>query len=136
MGEVYRARDTGLGRDVAIKVLPSYLSIDPERLRRFEQEALAASSLNHPNILTVFETGEADSLRFIATEYVRGETLRERMERSPLSIGEALDIAAQIASALIAAHKAGVVHRDIKPENIMIRNDDGIVKVLDFGLAK
>jgi serine/threonine-protein kinase len=108
---------------------------DPERLRRFIQEAKAASSLNHPNILTVYEIGEADSSRFIATEYVHGETPRQRMLRSRLTLREALDISIQIASALAAAHRAGVVHRDLKPENVMVR-EDGIVKVLDFGLAK
>ena len=136
MGEVYLARDTTeLEREVAIKVLPADLAADPERMRRFVQEAKTASSLNHPNILTVYEIGEADSSRFIATEYVEGETLRQRLSRSRPSLREALDIAVQVASALVAAHKAGVVHRDIKPENVMVRGD-GIVKVLDFGIAK
>src|SRR5256885_2189743 len=136
MGEVYLAEDSQLHRKVALKVLPSELGQNRERLRRFEQEALTASALNHPNILTVFEIGEADSVRFIATEYVDGETLGLRMRHSRLGAREALDIATQIASALAAAHKAGVIHRDIKPENIMVRRDDSIVKVLDFGLAK
>src|SRR5262249_38280566 len=105
-------------------------------LGRFEQEAFAASALNHPNILTVFEIGETDSVRFIATEYVDGETLRERMKHARIGVREALDIGSQVASALAAAHKAGVIHRDIKPENLMLRHDDSIVKVLDFGLAK
>jgi serine/threonine protein kinase/Flp pilus assembly protein TadD len=135
MGEVYLAEDTLLHRNVALKVLPVELANDRDRLARFQQEAFAASALNHPNILTLFELGEADSLRFITTEHVDGETLRRRMTYS-LSLREALDVATQVASALAAAHKAGVVHRDIKPENIMIRHDDGIVKVLDFGLAK
>jgi eukaryotic-like serine/threonine-protein kinase len=136
MGEVYLTRDTTeLEREVAVKVLPADLASDPERMRRFVQEAKTASSLNHPNILTVYEIGEVDSSRFIATEYVEGETLRQRLSRSTLPLREALDIAAQVASALVAAHKAGVVHRDIKPENLMVRGD-GIVKVLDFGIAK
>ena len=136
MGEVYLARDTTeLEREAAIKVLPADLAADPERMRRFVQEAKTASSLNHPNIITIYEIGEADSWRFIATEYVEGETLRQRMARSRLSLREALDIAVQVASALMAAHRAGVVHRDIKPENVMLR-EDGIVKVLDFGIAK
>jgi serine/threonine protein kinase/Tol biopolymer transport system component len=136
MGEVYLARDTTeLERMVAVKVLPAEMASDPERMRRFVQEARAASALNHPNIITIHEIGEADSSRFIVTEYVEGETLRQRMVRSRLSLREALDVAIQISSALVAAHKAGVVHRDIKPENVMVR-EDGIVKVLDFGLAK
>jgi TolB-like protein/Flp pilus assembly protein TadD len=136
MGEIYLARDTTeLERMVAVKVLPDKTGSDPERMRRFIQEAKTASSLNHPNILTVYEIGETDSTRFIATEYVEGETLRQRMARSRLTLREALDVAVQVASALAAAHKAGVVHRDIKPENVMVRGD-GIVKVLDFGIAK
>ena len=135
MGEVYLAEDTLLHRNVALKVLPVELANDRDRLARFQQEAFAASALNHPNIMTLFEPGEADSLRFITTEHVDGDTLRRRMERR-LTVSEALDVATQVSSALAAAHKAGVVHRDIKPENIMIRHDDGIVKVLDFGLAK
>jgi eukaryotic-like serine/threonine-protein kinase len=136
MGEIYLARDTTeLERLVAVKVLPTKLAADPERMRRFVQEAKTASSLNHPNILTVYEIGEADSIKFIATEYVEGETLRQKMARSRLSLRAALDVAVQVASALAAAHKAGVVHRDIKPENVMVRGD-GIVKVLDFGIAK
>jgi eukaryotic-like serine/threonine-protein kinase len=135
MGEVYLAEDTLLHRNVALKLLPVELANDRDRLARFQQEAFAASALNHPNIMTLFELGEADSLRFITTEHVDGETLRRRMGHR-LSVLEALDVATQVASALAAAHKAGVVHRDIKPENIMIRHDDGIVKVLDFGLAK
>jgi serine/threonine protein kinase len=136
MGEVYLAEDTQLHRKVALKFLAPAVAQNRERLGRFEQEAFTASALNHPNILTVFEVGEADSVRFIATEYVDGETLGLLMKRSRISAAEAIDIAAQVASALSAAHKAGVVHRDIKPENIMIRREDSIVKVLDFGLAK
>jgi Tol biopolymer transport system component/predicted Ser/Thr protein kinase len=135
MGEVYLAQDKKLHRKIALKLLPAFFTTDAERLRRFEQEAHAASALNHPNILTVYEIGEADSSRFIATEYVDGETLRQRVSRSELALSESLDIAIQIASALVAAHRAGVVHRDIKPENLMVR-EDGIVKVLDFGIAK
>ena len=136
MGEVYLARDTTeLERAVAVKVLPAELAADPERMRRFVQEAKTASSLNHPNILTVYEIGEAGSAKFIAMEYVEGDTLRQRMARSRPALREALDLGVQIAAALVAAHKAGVVHRDIKPENVMVRGD-GILKVLDFGLAK
>ncbi len=135
MGEVYRALDTRLGRDVAIKILPRSFSRDEDRLRRFEQEALTASALNHPNILTVHEFGDIDGQLFMVTEYVDGHTLRHRLKRERVRLNEALDVAIQLTSALTVAHKAGVAHRDIKPENIMIRND-GIVKVLDFGLAK
>jgi serine/threonine protein kinase len=136
MGEVYLARDTTeLEREVAVKVLPAEMAADLERMRRFVQEAKTASSLNHPNIITIHEIGEVDSSRFIVTEFVEGETLRHRMARSRLTLREALDVAIQIASALVAAHKAGVVHRDIKPENVMLR-EDGILKVLDFGIAK
>ena len=104
-------------------------------LRRFETEAKAISALNHPNILTIYEIGEADGIRFLATEYVKGETLRERLRREPPTLRETLEIAAQIASALAAAHEDGIIHRDIKPENVMLR-EDGFLKVLDFGLAK
>jgi len=135
MGEVYLAQDRKLHRKIALKLLPASFTTDTERVRRFEREAHAASALNHPNILTVYEIGESDSSRFIATEFVEGQTLREMMLRSRLDLSESLDIAIQIASALVAAHRAGVVHRDIKPENVMVR-EDGIVKVLDFGLAK
>ena len=135
MGEIYLAQDTRLNRKVAIKLLPERYTQDPERLRRFGQEAQAASALNHPNIITIFEIGEAEGRHFIATEYIEGGTLRRRMSGAKLPIGEALDIASQVVSALTAAHAAGIVHRDIKPENIMIR-PDGYVKILDFGLAK
>ncbi len=135
MGEIYLAQDTRLNRKVAIKLLPERYTQDSERLRRFEQEAQAASTLNHPNIITIFEIGEAGGRHFIATEYIEGATLRRRIAAGKLTIREVLEIATQVVSALAAAHAAGIVHRDIKPENIMIR-PDGYVKVLDFGLAK
>jgi eukaryotic-like serine/threonine-protein kinase len=135
MGEVYLAEDKRLGRKVALKLLPSSFTKDDDRLRRFEQEARAASALNHPNIITIYEIREAGSSHVIATEFVEGETLRSRLNHTPLSVTEAIDVAIQVADALAAAHKAGIIHRDIKPENIMLR-PDGYVKVLDFGLAK
>jgi class 3 adenylate cyclase len=135
MGKVYLARDTRLGRNVALKLLPASFTCDAERVRRFEREARAASSLNHPNILTIHEIDSDGEARFIATEYVEGETLRERLRRGEVPLAEALDIAVQVAAALAAAHAARVIHRDIKPENLIVRND-GYVKVLDFGLAK
>ncbi|MGH9937069.1 MAG: serine/threonine-protein kinase, partial [Blastocatellia bacterium] len=135
MGEVYLAEDTRLGRKVALKLLPKEFTRHAERVRRFEQEARAASATNHPNILTIFEIGEAAGERYIATEFVDGQTLRERLNGERLAPPAALEITAQIAAALAAAHEAGIVHRDIKPENVMLRRD-GIVKVLDFGLAK
>jgi eukaryotic-like serine/threonine-protein kinase len=135
MGEVYLAEDKRLGRKVALKLLPSSFTKDDDRLHRFEQEARSASALNHPNIITIYEIREAGASHVIATEFVEGETLRTRLNRSPLTISAALDIAIQVADALSAAHKAGIIHRDIKPENIMLR-PDGYVKVLDFGLAK
>ena len=135
MGEVYRAQDSELGRSVALKFLPEDVASQQSRVRRFIQEAKTASALNHPNILTVYEIGRVEHTTYIATEFVDGLTLRQRMRLKPLTLIETLDIASQIASALVAAHAAGIVHRDIKPENIMVRGD-GIVKVLDFGLAK
>jgi len=136
MGEVYLATDTILGRRVALKVLPAFVSKDPERLRRFTQEARAASRLSHPNVCVVHEIGEtSDGRPFIAMEYVEGMTLRQRMRSHALKLSDVLDIAIQAAEALIAAHEAGIVHRDIKPENIVIR-PEGYVKILDFGLAK
>ncbi len=135
MGEVYLAEDKRLGRKVALKLLPATFTTDDDRLRRFEQEARAASALNHPNIITIYEIRQATGSHIIATEFVEGETLRFRLSRSALTLSEALNIAIQVADALSAAHKAGIIHRDIKPENIMLR-PDGYVKVLDFGLAK
>ncbi|MGI8733826.1 MAG: protein kinase domain-containing protein [Pyrinomonadaceae bacterium] len=138
MGEVYLARDEQLGRQIAIKLLPTEFTNHQERVRRFGLEARAASALNHPNIVTIYEIGQSDSSHFIATEFIDGQTLRHYMAGSTSSgmdIGQVLDIAIQVASALAAAHSAGIVHRDIKPENIMVRGD-GFVKVLDFGLAK
>ena len=135
MGEVYLAEDKRLGRKVALKLLPASFTTDDDRLRRFEQEARAASALNHPNIITIYEITKTAGSHVIATEFVEGETLRSRLNRSALTLAETLNIAIQIADALSAAHKAGIIHRDIKPENIMLR-PDGYVKVLDFGLAK
>ena len=135
MGDVYLAEDTRLGRKVALKLLNAESTGDPERVQRFKQEARAASALNHPNIVTIFEIDEIEGESFIATEFIEGETLRQRMNRAPIMLGDTLNIIRQIASALREAHAAGIVHRDIKPENVMIR-PDGLVKVLDFGLAK
>lgn len=135
MGEVFLAEDTRLGRRVALKLLSAQSNRDEDRLRRFEQEARAASALNHPNIITIHEISSERGMRFIAMEFVEGETLRERLRRGTMAVREALDVAAQIARALGAAHRVGILHRDIKPENIMLR-PDGIVKVLDFGVAK
>src|SRR5947209_1529676 len=135
MGEVYLAEDTQLNRTVALKILPAALASDRQRMLRFIQEAKAASSLNHPNILTVYEIGHTDSTHFIATEFIKGETLRQHLKSARVKLSEALNIAIQIADALAAAHDAGIIHPDIKPENIMVRRD-GYVKVLDFGLAK
>jgi eukaryotic-like serine/threonine-protein kinase len=135
MGEVYLARDTHLPRDVALKLLPLMFTGDENRLRRFILEAESASSLNHPNILTIYEIGHINDVHYIATEFVDGQTLRERLSDGPLKLTEAVEIAIGVTNALVASHDAGIVHRDIKPENIMIRRD-GYVKVLDFGLAK
>ena len=135
MGEVYLARDTHLPREVALKLLPLMFTGDESRLRRFILEAEAASSLNHPNILTIHEIGHIHDVHYIATEFIDGQTLRERLSLGPLELNEALEIAVGVTSALVASHAAGIVHRDIKPENIMIRRD-GYVKILDFGLAK
>ena len=135
MGEVYLATDISTGRKAALKLLPSRFTGDPERLRRFEQEAQAVVALNHPNIVTVYEVGEDRSTHYIASELIAGETLRQRLARGRMPVDEALDLTIQITGALAAAHEAGIIHRDIKPENIMLR-PDGYVKVLDFGIAK
>ena len=135
MGEVYLAEDRRLGRKLALKILPAEFTRDPDRVARFEQEARAASALNHPNIITIYEVGEHEGAHFIATEFVEGRTLRQLSPPGGMPLGEALEVAIQVAGALQAAHEAGITHRDIKPENVMIR-PDGYVKVLDFGLAK
>ena len=127
MGEVYLAQDTKLDRKVALKILPAEVAAHPDRMKRFVQEAKAASALNHPNIITIHEIDETDSGHFIATEFIDGETLRQHIPSTPMKLRDVLDIAGQIASALSAAHTAGIIHRDIKPENIMLRTD-GIVK--------
>jgi serine/threonine protein kinase/Tol biopolymer transport system component len=135
MGEVYRARDARLGRDVAVKILPPGFAADAERLARFEQEARAAGSINHPNLLTIHELGRSDGQVYIISELLDGETLRDLLSGGPLPVRRAVDFARQIADGLAAAHEKGVVHRDLKPENIFITND-GRAKILDFGLAK
>src|SRR5438105_10787770 len=135
MGEVYRTRDTRLDREVAIKVLPVGFARDPERLRRFQQEAQAAAALNHPNILAVHDFGEHDGSPYMVTEFLEGETLRERLRPGALPLRKATEYAEQVARGLAAAHEKGIVHRDLKPENIFVTRD-GRVKILDFGLAK
>ncbi|MDQ2979699.1 MAG: serine/threonine protein kinase, partial [Acidobacteriota bacterium] len=135
MGEVYRARDTRLGREVAVKVLPPGFSGDADRLLRFEREARAASALNHPNILTVHDVGTQDGAPYVVSELLEGETLRERLSSGALTSRRAVDYATQIARGLAAAHEKGIVHRDLKPENLFVTKD-GRVKILDFGLAK
>jgi serine/threonine-protein kinase len=145
MGEVYRARDTRLNRDVALKILPDAFASDPERLARFEREAQVLASLNHPHIAQIYgiEEGpakaghyeEGQTIRALVMEFVEGETLADRIARGPVPIEDALPIARQIAEALEAAHEQGIIHRDLKPANIKVR-PDGAVKVLDFGLAK
>jgi serine/threonine protein kinase len=135
MGEVYRARDGRLGRDVAIKVLPEAVAADPERLRRFEQEARAASALNHPNIVTIYDVGRTGGVSWIAMELVGGASLRQALAGGALPTRKALSIGTQIAEGLAKAHGSGIVHRDLKPENVMVTSE-GLVKILDFGLAK
>ena len=135
MGEVYQGRDTQLGRDVAVKVLPTTFSSDSDRLRRFEQEACAASALNHPNILVVHDIGTHDGTTYVVSELLEGETLRKRIGGTPMAQRRAIDYALQMAHGLAAAHEKGIIHRDLKPDNIFI-TDDGRVKILDFGLAK
>jgi eukaryotic-like serine/threonine-protein kinase len=136
MGEVFLGEDTRQhNRRVALKILPPELLTEERRVRRFRQEARAVLALNHPNIITIYEIGEIKGAHFIATEYIEGETLQTRLKGQSLSLKSTLEIALQVASALDAAHRAGIVHRDIKPDNVMVRHD-GIVKVLDFGLVK
>jgi serine/threonine protein kinase len=135
MGEVYRAKDPRLGREVAIKVLPATFSQDADRLKRFEQEARAAGVLNHPGITAVYDIGSADGAPYIVTELLEGETLRQRISAGPVPVRKAIDYAVQIAKGLAAAHEKGIVHRDLKPENLFLTRD-GRVKILDFGLAK
>src|SRR3972149_6818926 len=135
MGEVYRARDTRLDRDVAIKVLPEALARDPERVARFQREAKVLASLNHPHIAAIYGFEEANAVRFLVLELVEGETLADRLKFGPLPVDEALGVCKQIAEAVETAHEHGVIHRDLKPANVKI-TPDGTVKVLDFGLAK
>ncbi len=135
MGEVYRARDTRLGRDVALKLLPASAVADPDRLQRFEQEARATAALNHPNILALYDIGRSDHGPFLVTELLEGETLRAALDRGAMPARRALDTAAQVARGLAAAHERGIVHRDIKPDNLFV-SADGHVKILDFGLVK
>src|SRR5436190_1972867 len=135
MGEVYRARDTKLKREVAIKILPDEFSRDHDRVSRFQREAEVLASLNHPNIAAIYDLQEANGSRFLVLELVEGETLAERIKRGPIPIDESLNIAKNICEALEAAHEKGIIHRDLKPANIKI-TPDGKVKVLDFGLAK
>src|SRR5262245_46128485 len=135
MGEVYRARDSRLARDVAIKVLPGGFSKDPARLRRFEHEAKASGALNHPNVLAVYDTGHHDGAPYVVSELLEGQTLRERAGGAALPLRKAVEICAQIARGLAAAHEKGIVHRDLKPENVFVTSE-GHVKILDFGLAK
>src|SRR5262245_40649771 len=135
MGEVYRARDTKLHRDVAVKVLPTQFALDPDRLARFTREAQVLASLNHPRIAAIHGLEESNDVQALVLELVEGETLADRIARGPIPVDEAVAIARQIAEALEAAHDAGIIHRDLKPANVKLRSD-GTVKVLDFGLAK
>ena len=135
MGEVYRARDPRLERDVAIKILPERLSADPQALARFERETKAVAALSHPNILAIFDIGTDRNIRYAVTELLEGETLRRRLDRGALPWRKAVEIAASIADGLAAAHSRGIVHRDLKPENLLLTSD-GQVKILDFGLAR
>ena len=135
MGKVYRARDTHLGREVAIKILPASLADDADRLRRFEQEARAVAALNHPNILAIHDIGKTDGNHYLVTELLEGESLQARLRIGPLPLRKALEIAIQTAHGVAAAHDKGIVHRDLKPANLFV-TDDGRIKILDFGLAK
>ncbi len=135
MGEVYRAHDPKLDREVAIKVLPASFSSDPQRLRRFLQEAHATAALNHPNILAVYELGQQDGSPYIVSELLEGESLREKLLAGAIPVRKAIEYAQQIARGLAAAHDKGIVHRDLKPENVFVTHD-GLAKILDFGVAK
>src|SRR5262245_18845950 len=135
MGEVYRARDTRLGREVALKILPAEFSKDRERLERFEQEARSASALNHPNIITIYDVGSCNSTSYLSMELVEGKTLRDLIDEGLIPLRKIISIASQLADGLAKAHAAGIVHRDLKPDNLMI-SKDGFLKILDFGLAK
>src|SRR5262250_3794683 len=135
MAEVYRARDTRLGRDIALKVVNEALAGDPELVRRFEQEARLAGSLNHPNLVAVYDVGVQDGAAYFITELLKGESLRERLSRGRIPMQTALDWGAQLAQGLAAAHAQGIIHRDVKPENVFVTSD-GHVKLLDFGIAK
>src|SRR6202521_2734576 len=135
MGEVYRARDSKLKRDVAVKVLPQSVAADPDTLARFEREALAVAALSHPNILAIHDFGNQDGIAYAVMELLEGETLRGKLDASPISQKQAVDYALQVAKGLSAAHEKGLVHRDLKPENLFV-SKDGHVKILDFGLAK
>ena len=134
MGEVYRARDPRLGRDIAIKVVPAAFSVDADRLRRFDLEARAAAALNHPNILAVYDVGTHDGSPYIVCELLEGETLRERLAEGALPARKVVEVASQLVRGLAAAHERGIVHRDLKPDNVFVTRD-GQVKILDFGLA-
>jgi serine/threonine protein kinase len=135
MGQVYRATDTTLGRQVAIKILPDAFALDPDRLARFEREAKTLASLNHPNIAAIYAVEKSAGLHALVMEFVEGEDLSQRIAKGAIPLNEALPVAKQIAEALEAAHEQGIIHRDLKPANIKVRSD-GTVKVLDFGLAK
>src|SRR5947207_7295541 len=135
MGDVYRARDTVLGREVALKILPAEVTSDPSRLLRFQQEARLASALNHPNIVTIYGVGKHGDLSYIAMELVRGKSFAELLDEGPIAVRKVLNLAIQTADGLAKAHEAGIVHRDLKPRNLIL-NDDGLVKIVDFGLCK
>src|SRR5678816_2834912 len=135
MAEVYRARDTRLGRDIALKVVNEALASDPELVRRFEQEARLAGSLNHPNLVAVYDVGQHEGAPYLVTELLQGESLRRRLSQRPVPVRLALEWAAQLAHGLGAAHARGIVHRDVKPDNVFLTSD-GHVKLLDFGIAK
>jgi serine/threonine protein kinase len=135
MGDVYRAKDSRLGRSVALKVLPPDVANDANRRQRFDAEARAASALNHPNILSVFDTGTHEGLAYMVTELIEGESLRDMLRQGPLPVSRVVDLASQVADALAVAHAAGIIHRDLKPENIMVTRT-GRAKIVDFGLTR